>query len=51
MESEGKDLMISCQHFVDSHVLEVIATQITHIRVIYDPPVLAVACGDSMSVQ
>ena len=35
MASEGKDLMISCQHFVDSHVLEASATQITHIRLIY----------------
>ena len=51
MESEGKDLMISCQHFVDSHVLEASATQKTHVRVIYDPPVFAVACSDSMSVQ
>ena len=52
MESEGKDLIISCQHFVDSHVLEASATQITHVRVItYDPPVFAVACSDSMSVQ
>ena len=24
MASEGKDLMISCQHLVDSHVLEAI---------------------------
>ena len=31
MASEGKDLMISCQHFVDSHVLEASATQITHM--------------------
>ena len=36
MASEGKDLMISCQHFVDLHVLEASATQITHVRVI--PP-------------
>ena len=28
--SEEKDLMISCQHFVDSHVLEASATQMTH---------------------
>ena len=34
MASEGKDLMISCQHFVDSHVLEASATQITHVRLI-----------------
>ena len=51
MASEGKDLMISCQHFVDSHVLEASATQITRVRVIYDPQVFAVACSDSMSVQ
>ena len=51
MESEGKDLMISCQHFVDSYVLEASATQITHVRLIYDPPVVAIACSDSMSVQ
>ena len=30
--SEEMDLMISCQHFVDSHVLEASATQITHVR-------------------
>ena len=51
MESEGKDLIISCQHFVDSHVLEASATQITHVKVIYDSPAFAVACSDSMSVQ
>ena len=51
MESEGKDLMISCQHFVDSHVLEASATQIIRVRVIYDPSVFAVACSNSMSVQ
>ena len=34
MASEGKDLMISCQHFVDSHVLEASATQTTHVRLI-----------------
>ena len=34
MASEGKDLMISCQHFVDSHVLEVSTTLITHVRLI-----------------
>ena len=34
MASEGKDLMISCQHFVDSHVPEASATQITHVRLI-----------------
>ena len=34
MASEGKDLMISYQHFVDSHVLEASATRITHVRVI-----------------
>ena len=34
MASEGKDLMISCQSFVDSHVLEASATHITHIRLI-----------------
>ena len=34
MANEGKDLMISCQHFVDSHMLEASATQITHFRLI-----------------
>ena len=34
MANEGKDLMISCQQFVDSHVLEASATQITHVRLI-----------------
>ena len=34
MANEGKDLMISCQHFVDLHVLEASATQITHVRLI-----------------
>ena len=33
-EFEGKDLMISCQHFVDSHVPEASATKITHVRLI-----------------
>ena len=42
MASEGKDLMISCQHFVDSHVLEASVIQITHVWLIYDPPVFAV---------
>ena len=31
---EAKDLMISCQHFVDLHVLEASITQITHVRLI-----------------
>ena len=30
MASEGKDLMISCQSFVNSHVLEASATQRTY---------------------
>ena len=34
--------MISYQHFVDSNVLEASVTQITHVRLIYDPPVFAV---------
>ena len=34
MANEGKDLMIFCQHFVDSHVLEASATQTTHVRLI-----------------
>ena len=34
MASEGKDLMISCQSFVDLHVLEASATQTTHVRLI-----------------
>ena len=35
MESEGKDLMIYCQHFVKSHVLEANATQI-HVTQVID---------------
>ena len=34
MASEGKDLMISYQHFVDSYALEASATQITHVWLI-----------------
>ena len=34
MASEGKDLMISCRLFVDSHVLEASATQTTHHRLV-----------------
>ena len=34
MASEEKDLMISCQHLVDSHVLDVSTTLITHVRLI-----------------
>ena len=36
MESEEKDLMISCRYLVDSHMLEASAARIiiTHVRLI-----------------
>ena len=34
MASEGKDLMISCQSFVDLHVLEASLSVVTHVRLI-----------------
>ena len=41
MAREGKDLLISCQHFVDSHVLEASASQY------YDP--MRCNCSDMYS--